>query len=72
MNPDWCSRLHFFCRLAAERLTNRAPVAAPYYVDHERAGYVFSMPDRLSAIRLAIYYQHLLKGRAYRLAPVYP
>lgn len=72
MHPDQCSRLYFFCRLAAERLTNLPPLTEPYYVAHERTGYIFWVSNRLAALRLANFYQHLREGRAYPLAPAYP
>lgn len=71
MHPVQGSRLYFFCRITADRLTNLSPLTEPYYIAHERTGYIFWVSNRLAALRLANYYEHLREGQAYPLAPAY-
>lgn len=55
LGPSRAGRYLLWCKLAAERFSPGHFALYPHYENHERLGYVFIMPDRLAALRMAVY-----------------
>jgi len=71
LNPSRCALTLAFCRLAAEKFAGHPVEFRAVYRNNERVGYACWMPDRISVIRLALYYESARRGAPFRLALTY-